>query len=64
MLLLLLNYLVNNKNWAYRMWKIMAFGTNTMIHFLLTAIDSVRERVSLALILESLEPSTLRYVRK
>lgn len=64
MFVLLLNYLVNNINQAYSMWDIMVLGTNTMIHFPLKAIDCARARVSLALTLESLESSTLRYVRK
>lgn len=57
MFLLFLNYLVNNINQAYDLWKIMALGTNIMTHFLFKTIDYVRER-SLALALESLEPST------
>lgn len=64
MLLLVLNYLLNNINQSCGVWEIMTSEINTMIHSLLKAIDSVRARLSLALILESLEPSTLRYVRK
>lgn len=64
MLLLLLTFLVNNMNQVYGIWEIMALRTNTMTYFLLKATDSVRVRVSLTLTMESLEPSTLRYMRK
>lgn len=56
MLLLHINYLENSINQAYGMWEINGLRTNTMIHFLREATDSVKMRGSLALTLESLEP--------
>lgn len=64
MLSLLLTFLANNINQVYSIWEIMALRTNTMTHFLLKATDSVRVRVSLALTMDSLEPSALSYMRK
>lgn len=46
------------------MWEIMALRTNTMIHFLLKAINSLRVGVSLALTLESLEPKYSKVCKK